>query len=196
MTDSPIKVVNNFLPPEVFRKLAYMLMTIDSYRCHDFTVFETEADGSIDMYGERNVHKGEVKLHEILFTTRLLYRSHNSEIIQDAYHMLRAELTELYKVLNIKTMYLLRANCTQATDKNYVSKWHTDLGDQPKSRNMKTAILYLNSNNGGTKFQDTDEFVQSASNRCVIFPQHTKHAGVWSTDKKLRYVLNINYTEN
>ena len=197
MADSPVKVVNNLLPPDAFRKLAYHIMIIDSYRCHDYTVFEEEKDGSIDYYGERNPF-GEEKcnLHEILFTTRLLFRNHHTEIIQDLYHFLKPELEVLYEVLNVKTMWLLRANCTHATDKNYVSKWHTDMGSQENHANIKTAILYLNTNNGGTKFLDTDEFIQSASNRCVIFPESTRHAGVWCTDKKLRFVLNINYTEN
>jgi len=196
MTDSPIKVVNNLLPGEVFRKMSYAIMVTDSYRCHDFTVFEAEADGSIDFFGERNIHPGKSMLHEILFTSRLLYRHDHSVFIQDLYHRLRPEMEKLYEVLNIKKMLLLRANCTQATDKNYVSKWHTDLGDHPHKGKSKTAILYLNTNNGGTKFADTDEFVQSQSNRCVIFPGTTSHAGVWCTDKKLRYVLNINYIEN
>ena len=60
---------------------------------------------------------------------------------------------------------------------------------------MEIAILYLNTNNGGTKFED-GTFVKSKANRVAIFPQHIKHAGVWCTDRKLRYVLNLNYEKN
>jgi hypothetical protein len=200
MTDSPIKVVNNLLPYDCFRKLAYFIMTIDSYRCHDYTVYETEADGSIDFYGEQNLNPktgepNETKFHEILFSTRLLFRDHNAEYIQDLYHRLRPEMEALYEALNVQKMLLLRANCTQRTDENYRSQWHTDLGSHPDEGVAKTAILYLNANNGGTKFKETGEFVQSAANRAVIFPEGMEHAGVWCTDKKLRFVLNINYTE-
>ena len=158
-------------------------MTVPSYQCMDYTVFENESDGSIEFYGERNPNKGEVRLHEILFGTNLSQTS-------------LGEIDILSKALNVKQMLLLRANCTHATDKNYKSQWHTDLSGKPEQIKSKTAILYLNTNNGGTAFQDTDEFVKSVANRCVIFPENTKHAGVWCTDKKLRFVLNINYIEN
>ena len=93
MTDSPIKVVNNLLPYDCFRKLAFFIMTIDSYRCHDYTVYETESDGSINFYGEQNLNPktgmpNETKFHEILFSTRLLFRDHNAEYLQDLYHHL------------------------------------------------------------------------------------------------------------
>ena len=48
MTDSPIKVIDQFLPPEVFLPLAYHIMTYDSYRCFDFTTYAHEGDGSIE----------------------------------------------------------------------------------------------------------------------------------------------------
>ena len=82
-----------------------------------------------------------------------------------------------------------------AAQKNYVGAFHVDLNEHPYLHQMKTAILYLNSNNGGTQIKD-GEFIQSKVNRAVVFPCHQEHAGVWCTDKKLRFVLNMNYIEN
>ena len=87
--------------------------------------------------------------------------------------------------------FLLRVslNLTFATPNPYVSEFHVDT-DVP---NSSTCVYYLNTNNGGTKFQKSGEIVQSQRNRCVIFPSHFSHAAVNTTDTKLRWVLNINY---
>ena len=87
--------------------------------------------------------------------------------------------------------FLLRVslNLTFATPNPYVSEFHVDT-DVPNSR---TCVYYLNSNNGGTKFQKSGEIVQSQRNRCVMFPSHLSHAAVNTTNTKLRWVLNINY---
>ena len=201
MTDSPIKVIDHFLPDEVFRPLSYHLMTYDGYRPCDFTTFDHESDGSIVWFGERpDLNVNPVQLHESLFVLKIYERAHNSEMINDIYHFQRPEIEILYKRLNVWKMLLMRANCTFATSENFVGGWHNDLdthpSDEVSDNEAKTCILYLNKNNGGTKFQETGEFVQSESNRAVIFPGHMKHAGVWCTDNKIRFVLNINYVEN
>ena len=87
--------------------------------------------------------------------------------------------------------FLLRVslNLTFATPNPYVSEFHVDT-DVP---NSSTCVYYLNTNNGGTKFQKSGEIVRSQRNRCVIFPSHFSHAAVNTTDTKLRWVLNINY---
>ena len=103
------------------------------------------------------------------------------------------DVTEI--ILNLKQMIGMRVSCTMAAQKNYVGAFHVDLKEHPYLHQMKTAILYLNSNNGGTQIKD-GEFIQSKVNRAVVFPCHQEHAGVWCTDKKLRFVLNMNYIEN
>ena len=104
-------------------------------------------------------------------------------------------LPYFYPLLNkIVSGFLLRVslNLTFATPNPYISEFHID-NDLPNSH---TCVYYLNSNNGGTKFRDSSEIVQSQRNRAVIFPSHLSHAAVNTTDKKLRWVLNINYVSN
>ena len=196
MTDSPIEVIDNFLPDEVFRPLAYHIMTYDGYRPCDYTTFDHESDGSIVWFGERpDLNVNPVQLHESLFGLKIYERAHNSELINDIYHFQRPEMEILYKRLNCHKMMLMRANCTFAASENFVGAWHNDLDTHADDEIAKTCILYLNRNNGGTKFEESGEFVQSESNRAVIFDGKLKHAGVWCTDTKLRFVLNINYSE-
>ena len=104
-------------------------------------------------------------------------------------------LPYFYPLLNkIVSGFLLRVslNLTFATPNPYVSEFHID-NDLPNSH---TCVYYLNSNNGGTKFRDSDYIVQSQRNRGVMFPSHLSHAAVNTTDTKLRWVLNINYVSN
>ena len=85
---------------------------------------------------------------------------------------------------------ILRVKLNATPSKAPEQEWHTDWQISTPS---KTCVLYLNTNNGGTKFQKSGEIVQSQRNRCVIFPSHFHHAAVNTTDTKLRWVLNINY---
>ena len=100
-------------------------------------------------------------------------------------------LPYIYPVLElIGAKALLRAqlNVTFATPKAEISEPHIDT-DIP----CKVCILYLNTNNGGTKFTESGEFVESVRNRAVLFPSNVYHSAINTTDTKFRYVLNINY---
>ena len=57
---------------------------------------------------------------------------------------------------------------------------------------MKTAILYLNTNNGFTCFKEGTK-IESVANRCVIFPAHYKHSGTTCTDVPRRLAINLVY---
>ena len=56
----------------------------------------------------------------------------------------------------------------------------------------KTAIYYVNSNNGYTEFEDGTK-IESIKNRIVIFPSNLKHTGTTCTDRKIRTIVNFNY---
>ena len=189
-----MKIIDNLLPNDIFGRISSMIMQHDGYRCLDYTVYKNESDGSIDQFGEYNPNSN-TKKYEVLFTTDIYNTSHNAEVTYDLYHYLRDEFKELYRCLNVKKMILMRANCTIATTENYRSSFHVDINKSPYEGIGKTAILYLNTNNGGTQIKN-DAFVRSIANSAVIFTNTTEHAGVWATDKKLRFVLNLNYLEN
>ena len=56
----------------------------------------------------------------------------------------------------------------------------------------KTAIFYLNTNDGFTKFE-TGKIVKSEANRIVIFDGNINHHGYTCTDAQTRIILNVNY---
>lgn len=188
-----MKVIDNLLPNDTFSKLSSCIMQHNGYKCFDYTVHPKESDGSIDYFGEKDLQ--ESKKHEVLFTLDIYKKGHNAEMTHDLFHYLRDEFKELYKCLNVKKMLFMRANCTIAAQENFRSTYHVDINKSPYEGIGKTAILYLNTNNGGTQIKN-DAFVRSIANSAVIFTNTTEHAGVWATDKKLRFVLNLNYLED
>lgn len=100
-------------------------------------------------------------------------------------HRIKALLEKL------KVDYLLRCkvNLTTCTPEPLQSTYHCD-----SEQNNITAIYYINTCNGKTRFKDEDiDDVDSVANRAVVFPSHLMHCTVTATDVKARVVININY---
>jgi len=91
--------------------------------------------------------------------------------------------------LGVKSLLLAKINCGYRTSNPTEGGWHTDF---PVYRKVKTAVFYINTNNGGTKFED-GTFVDSIENRLAEFDSTQKHTGVSQTDTQVRVVLNLNY---
>jgi len=58
--------------------------------------------------------------------------------------------------------------------------------------NVTTAVFYVNTTNGSTKFAD-GTVVEGIANRLVEFDSNIPHTGVSHTDEQVRCVLNLNY---
>ena len=91
--------------------------------------------------------------------------------------------------LHAKYIFRIKANLRPRTSQGVLGKFHTDM-----NLNQQTAIFYLNTNNGYTKFKDnTLDDVPSVANRLLTFYGHLEHCGCSATDCNNRIVLNINY---
>ena len=91
--------------------------------------------------------------------------------------------------LNAQYIFRIKANLRPRTSQGVLSDFHTDM-----KLNQQTAIFYLNTNNGYTKFKDnTLDDVPSVANRLITFYGHLEHCGSSATDCNNRIVLNINY---
>jgi len=95
------------------------------------------------------------------------------------------------KLLNPYSLVRIKANLLTKQSSHIEHGMHVDL-DGCNSNNLKTAILYVNSNNGYTLFEDGTK-VESKENRLVIFPHYIHHTGASCTDEKVRIVVNFNY---
>ena len=95
--------------------------------------------------------------------------------------------------LNPTEILRIKANLGTRTLTNEQGGFHVDFIDTV----CKTAVFYLNTNNGHTIFDVDGELIKvdSVENRFVTFDSNIMHTGVSQTDKAARFVLNINYTE-
>ena len=188
------EIVDNFLPIGDFQQFAHAAMTASFYVPCDFSTYESESDGSISCFGEGGAT--ETKLNELMFQMTILRRLKKQSrcVVNDFYFEHFQAIDCIREFLNVRRFYNIRVGCTPVQTTRYIEDWHVDQYDYG-TEHCKTALLYLNTNNGGTAFKDGNTFVQSKANRLVKFPVNTPHAVVSSTDTKLRYVLNINYDE-
>ena len=67
---------------------------------------------------------------------------------------------------------------------------HIDFDE--KKYKIHTGILYVNTNNGYTKFSN-GEIVKSEENKYVEFDSQLEHTGTSCTDQDYRIVINFNY---
>ena len=93
------------------------------------------------------------------------------------------------RLLGVETLFRIKANLRPGTTFPSGGGFHTDYV------NMTTAIFYINTNNGGTKFKNGRK-VKSVANRMLIFDSNLMHQSVSCTDKKRRIVINFNFKTN
>ena len=99
-------------------------------------------------------------------------------------------LFPIFDKLDVQDIMRAKVNIRTRTPEIYKSKFHVDI--RQKIEEHKTAIYYLNSNDGYTLFK-SGEKVNSVANRIVIFDGQKYHCGTSCTDQNIRSVLNINF---
>jgi hypothetical protein len=97
-------------------------------------------------------------------------------------------LNPLLEVINPCSLVRIKANITFCTPEVIDFPFHVD----HDGFNGKTAVFYLNTNNGYTEFENGEK-VESVANRMVIFDSNLKHRGSSCSDSRYRLVLNFNY---
>lgn len=95
----------------------------------------------------------------------------------------------IFNQLESKAVIQARANMF-LSDLFTISGWHTDYDFK-----CKTAILYLNSCDGGTHFKinGKTKFIEAEENQIVIFDSNIEHRAVTSKNCSIRYIINLNY---
>ena len=162
-----VTVIDNFLTEKDFKKIQDLL-TNDHFPWY-FNNFVT-------------TFKDSNNLNEFQFTHTFFDKLYpRSEYIE--------HLDPVISALNPVSLVRVKANLQTKTDK--IIEWclHTD--NNPPLL-CKTAIYYLNTNNGYTRFE-SGEKIQSKENRMIIFDGDLMHAGTTTTDSKTRILLNFNF---
>jgi hypothetical protein len=100
----------------------------------------------------------------------------------------------ILKILNPLSIIRIKANLLGKTNEIIEHGMHVDQTTKTNNKQLKTAIYYVNNNNGYTKFKNGKKIL-SEENKLIIFDNDELHTGTTCTDEKTRVVINFNYVE-
>jgi len=89
--------------------------------------------------------------------------------------------------LDIKRLIRIKLNLLTKTSRIVEHDYHKD----SELSNALTSILYLNTNNGYTRFKEQN--IKSQENTLITFPSAKFHSGTTCTNQDFRLVLNMVY---
>ena len=161
-----MKIIDNFLPNYQFKQLQSLFM-----------------ESNFPWYNNREIVSGLETDLPLLTHTLFGKREPWNGISSGYFNSMQIFINKL----KINELYRIKANLNTGTVFHRHTGWHYDI------ENVTTAVFYINSNNGYTKFKKGGK-VKSVENRMVIFDSNLEHAGFTCTDENVRVVLNFNYT--
>ena len=168
-----IKIIDNLLPQQQWQEL------YDYYLRGD----------CLWTYKEHMVCPVEKNCH-FQFVHSILLGNGVGSIWLDETRLIRIQ--PILEKLNIAFLLRAKVNLTTRTHEPFQSDFHCDTDN-----NNLTAIYYVNTCNGKTRFENPEiGDVDSVGNRVVIFNARQKHCTVTATDVQARVVVNINYLPN
>ena len=184
-----IEIIDNFLEPSVFENLKNQMYSqqmvwshgrmLSSEHCE---ILCDELDNSL-MY--HIMYESESSLFNFVDISDLPPDLPNLFQKSNFFDWMKPILDN--NLLNIKFLLRIKANLYLRTKERIVHGYHTDYPFKCKS-----AIYYVNSNDGSTKFKNGQE-IESVENRMIIFDGALKHTGTTCTNKKIRMCINFNY---
>ena len=160
-----MKIIDNLIDDKSLKNLSDTLLGVE------FPWYYNSSKSSID-------DAENYQFTHIFFSEKTIKTSHWKLILP------------IIEKLEVKDLIRVKANLTPKKDINYKYPMHTDTD----LKGHKTSVFYVNTNNGGTIFQNGKKAISKA-NRLVEFDSHQNHAGVDCTDQKVRVVINFNYTK-
>lgn len=115
------------------------------------------------------------------FYDKLQFKSNYIELLDPILH-----------ILNPCSILRIKANLIIKNNKIIEHSIHRDID---YAKNYKTAIYYVNTNNGYTKFKDGKK-IYSEENKLIVFDGNNEHCGTTCSDEDYRIVINFNYFES
>ena len=118
---------------------------------------------------------------------------HNEEIESGFYHALKE--SGIFRKLKVRSLCRVKFNSICREAKIITHGFHQDIHFDDtieEGEGCKTSILYINTNDGFTVFENGSK-IKSIANRLVTFPVTYRHSGTTCTDCPRRIALNMVY---
>ena len=97
----------------------------------------------------------------------------------------------LIKRIGCRNIFRLKVNLYPRTHRRVHHSPHIDY---ESNSGLRTALYYVNTNNGFTFFDGTRSKVKSKENRIAFFDGSNKHHSTTPTDCNYRVTINVDYT--
>ena len=165
--NTDIEVFDNFLEHELIKKISDKIKNKQRSYSDLIISFDKRICDELDNH----------QMYNMIYS--------DDEPKSDMFHLIRGIM--MNGKFNFKSLIKIKANLSFRTTEKIIHGYHVDVPYE-----CKTAIYYLNTNDGCTMFEDGRE-VGSVENRLVIFNSHLAHTGTTCTDQKIRSVINFNY---
>jgi hypothetical protein len=164
------QIFDNFLAEEDFKKLQTAILDPwFPWYYNDHTTYDTIRHPEVNMYDLQFIH--------------FFYRHHAPQG--------RFEIVDpILQKISPGAIIRIKANLNPITHKRIVYEKHVD----QSFLKCKTAVFYVNTNDGVTLLDDGTE-IASIANRLLVFNSDVMHTGTSCTDAKVRCVINFNYVE-
>ena len=166
-----MQVIDNFLPEYHFRQISNVILGVE------FPWY----------FNDSSVKRGDDSVYQFVHT---LYNIDRGGIDSQSYSLFDI----VQQKLGVKRLDRIKLNLNPKTFFHRKGGYHTDQRHPREGYplHQKTAVLYLNTNNGWTEFKKGGK-VKSVANRIVIFDSNLEHTGVTCTNEKRRVIVNFNY---
>jgi hypothetical protein len=164
-----MEIIDDYLPEEDFKALEDVLMDIT------FPWFFSDSIlGSVYSPNDYQL-------------TNIIYLNQNGPVQHDVWEPIQTVI----KKINPIAICRIKANLNPIYTKILEGGFHKDMS----SNKFTSSILYMNTNNGYTKFESSGKEVKSIRNRLLTFPSTNIHTGSTCTDQKRRVVINFIYVK-
>ena len=173
-----IEIIDNFLPEEIFSEIKNYLYSRKTPWFFNDRI--TQSDDSLNDYQFVHQVYGASGVYDDIFFKKL---------------------KPCLDKLNSDHVLRIKANLGTRTEEISRRSFHVDISHQMLNgmdkktfvEKYRTSVYYINTNDGGTVFEESGERVNSVANRMITFDPTLKHAGTTCTNEKSRVVINFNY---
>lgn len=172
-------IIDNFLDEDIFEKIYKMLLMENNGFPWYYSGFVSD---------ENDIHR--LTLKNDIINSR--YFHHNFYLSDEQYGIKWNKnfyniLKPFLEQLNISELLRIKTNLFPSTHKVYQHPFHRDYLFPHQG-----AILYMNTCDGGTCFED-GTMVESVANRVLFFDSSIPHASTTCTNDKCRVNINVNF---
>lgn len=169
-----IQIFENWLPQPYFDEIKYKVINPEfNWNFNDISVYPSEKEIN---------DPSEYQFNHVIY-------ANSKPICMETYNL----FSQFIRSLGANILLKLKLNLNPYTSTIREKAFHTDIPIlTTKNIKYNTGILYLNTNNGFTKFK-SGETISSIENRFIVFDGDVPHCGSSCTDKKSRIVLNVNW---